>query len=1088
MSKSLHQQSGPSRGAVVAGCTLLEEVGRGGSGAVWHARSAKGREVAVKILLARDREKVERMLREVRVQASLRSENIVKVLGSGDSGGRPVLVMELVRGRSLYQFLRTERLTMEQLDQVADGIFNGVAAAHSAGLVHRDLKPGNILICEKDGRLVPKITDFGLVRELRAARQGDNLTMEGFAIGTPGFMSPEQIRGLAEIDRRSDLFSLGAVLYNLCTGRMPFRSADRYEMLKKTCQGDYLPPEELASWLPYRITRAIEAALEPVPEDRVPSIRQLRAIWFDEEGEATDLIPIRSRQAKGGGSETQPIRKMSVGPPPTPRPKGPTFGRKKALSALADQLAGFPLVTVVGTGGVGKTRLALEAARLSDLPTAFCDLSSARDTKGLHRVLGAALSIRLTGQGGRETLGDGLRSMGSRLLILDNAEHIVPAVAQLLGFLTSRAPRARFLVTSRTRLGIEGEAVCHVKPLQPADAMRLFEDRARRVCPGFSIDERNRGQVLSLVDKVGHVALAVELAAARVRELGLSALDESLEGLGSLSVDGKRVRHDALDSTVEWSWALLAPWERQALLHCSVFRGGFTIDAAEEVVDLSPWPDAPWVMDVLHSLVESSLLHASDVGASGRLHMYEAVADYAARRMAASGGLSGPRGADLTGADALLTLRRRHAAHFSRYGGDLSENPLPKALVGRLLMGLEAENFLTAVEACLEQALVEESAGCAQAYSKVNRRIGPYIEGAAILGSVLAECPQPPYRRARLLQSRGLLLRHCGRNAPARRHLEAACEIYSQLGNSFRMAESQGLLASICRIEGDLEGALSLYGEALGVFRAAGADQAANILDYIAQVRSSQGRIELALKRYEEALAMRRAGGSRRGEGTTLRNMANLFMRQGRLTEAERAYKSALRINREVREVGDEAVTLANLGVLLHEKGESEEALTMLGEAARLCHQLGQVRFEAMSVGNMGDILYGMGRLEEAEERLRQAVEQLTGVWRVGCGAFQGSLALVLAVCGRMEEATPLLNEAEAALRGGDALELAKLLCKKGRIHLLAEEVGLAVSALDEAVRNSEGSSAESEVARMVQTLRADIAESRRESAETSNI
>ncbi|APR83223.1 serine/threonine protein kinase [Minicystis rosea] len=274
--------SGRYTGIVMGRYRLEEVVGRGAMGEVYAATHVEtGERAAVKVLqasLSHDPDLKERFFREGRIASRLAAPNIVKVLDVGDDGaGVPYIAMELLSGRDLAAHLRqSPRLDPEVVAELLREVGRGLAAAHGAGVVHRDLKPQNIFGAEEDGeRRVWKILDFG-VSKLRDASA--TLT-HAAVVGTPGYMSPEQARG-GDIDPRSDLFALGAVAYRALTGRPPF-SGEMPQVLFEIAYKSPIRPSELVPSLPSDIDSVLAIALAKEPNDRFESTLALADAFAD---------------------------------------------------------------------------------------------------------------------------------------------------------------------------------------------------------------------------------------------------------------------------------------------------------------------------------------------------------------------------------------------------------------------------------------------------------------------------------------------------------------------------------------------------------------------------------------------------------------------------------------------------------------------------------------------------------------------------------------------------------------------------------------------------------------------------------------
>jgi len=237
-----------------------------------------GRDVAVKVMHAHlwaDAEAAARFEREARAAAALRHPNIISVYDYGTIGGEgetPIgyIVVEFLQGLSLREFLRARgRLLPDVAAIVISKIAEALEVAHKAGIIHRDIKPDNVMIAE-GGRLV--LTDFGLAR----ATEGETLTQTGALLGSPAYMAPEQARG-DKVDARTDLFALGTVLYELCTGRVPFFAKEPLATVLRIVEGIYAPPTQINPQVGRDLERVIKRLLAPRPEDRYEDAGALRA-------------------------------------------------------------------------------------------------------------------------------------------------------------------------------------------------------------------------------------------------------------------------------------------------------------------------------------------------------------------------------------------------------------------------------------------------------------------------------------------------------------------------------------------------------------------------------------------------------------------------------------------------------------------------------------------------------------------------------------------------------------------------------------------------------------------------------------------
>ncbi len=272
---SEHAQIAPD--VVIDGRVRLRHpIGRGGMGEVWVAEHVRLRTlVAVKLMsssLCADDEAFARFCREARAAASIDSPHVVKIHDFGEHAGRPYIVMEHLNGESLAARLKREpRPSFEQVVWIVKQVASGLTAALAAGVVHRDLKPANIFLASVGGREVLKVLDFGAAKLLGATA----LTVDGSAIGSPAYMSPEQVSASRKLDHRSDQFSLAVLAYRLLTGKMPFKGENAIDTMIAITQGEFVPATRHAPELPLAIDAWFSRALARAPEQRHASPREL---------------------------------------------------------------------------------------------------------------------------------------------------------------------------------------------------------------------------------------------------------------------------------------------------------------------------------------------------------------------------------------------------------------------------------------------------------------------------------------------------------------------------------------------------------------------------------------------------------------------------------------------------------------------------------------------------------------------------------------------------------------------------------------------------------------------------------------------
>ncbi len=345
------------------------ELGSGGMAVVYLARHRElGSVHAIKVLSLSSPQLRARLLQEGRLQASLRHPNILSVTDLVELNGQPALVLEYVEGPSLAQLLAARRLTLAQADQLGREILRGVSAAHRHGLIHRDLKPDNIMLSVADGVVTPKIADFGLAKLTEGDGPTSVRTRSGAAMGTPSFMAPEQIRDASTVDARADVFSLGAILYEMLSGRRAFDGDDTMEIFQRVSEGRCVPLREHVPDLPDRLLRAIDGALQPDRDRRFNDVEQMLVLWTG--GAAGAPAPLTQPSSWDAHTLTQ-IEQLSTRPEPRSAPDPGEERRSDetfiALTALETDSSpppssGAPVTRVSSTGSIAGTTASAAAA------------------------------------------------------------------------------------------------------------------------------------------------------------------------------------------------------------------------------------------------------------------------------------------------------------------------------------------------------------------------------------------------------------------------------------------------------------------------------------------------------------------------------------------------------------------------------------------------------------------------------------------------------------------------------------------------------------------------------------------------------
>jgi non-specific serine/threonine protein kinase len=966
-------------GATIDGLYRIEGlVGKGGMGAVYRAvQLPLGRAVALKVVrgdLLSDATVVERFKREARAIAHLRHPHIVT---AHDFGVVPdvgmYLAMELLEGRTLRAELEADgRLPPAFTVEVMSQVCSAAHAAHEAGFVHRDLKPTNIFLERTAGGLVAKVLDFGIAKLSPRADPADTpLTLQGAVLGTPAYMSPEQCLG-GELDARSDVYSLGCVLYEMLTGAAPFRAGSAAALLVKHVLEAPSPPSRHRPDVPAGLEAAVMQALAKRPEGRFQTAADFgRALGPPRPvGHETPAVTLEV------ASLVRPKAPNNL-----PQPLTSFVGRERRVAELRERLDGARLVTLVGPGGIGKTRLALEAASelLGEYPDgAFVvELATASDPELVPRMVAGALGVREEPDRSLvETLGQWLGTK-RLLLVLDNCEHLIGACAVLADALLGACPSLRLLATSRESVGVAGEVVWPVPTLSVPDpnavpplagvseyeATRLFLDRAMLARPGFKVTERDAAAVVRICQHLDGIPLAIELAAARAKALSTEQILAKMDDLFRLLAGGGRTalpRQRTLQATIDWSYDLLSADERRLLARLSVFAGGWGVEAAEEVVSCelrvaseeqdegarAPGQDsglatrnsqlatslaAHDVLDGLTRLVDKSLVVAERHETGTRYNMLETIRRYAGEKLRESG--EAP------------ALAARHLDWFLRLA-ELAEGRCRGPEQGAWFSRLEAEldNLRAALawscgegarpHACLRLCGALGRFWEVHAHLSEGRR---WIETALSVGR-----DEPAALRARALHAGGILALRQGGYEHAKAALEQSAELWRGEGARRELAETLRVLGFVEQLLGDYDRAGALYAHSLDVFREdgdlAGIARTVGDLGLLAMDRGDHVR---AAACFEESLSANRRLGDERGVATQLHNLGEALHRTGDHRRAAALVEESLALSRALGSRHLTAYSLHLLGNIANGLGESGRALSLFAEALSADRELG---------------------------------------------------------------------------------------------------------------------------------------------------
>lgn len=694
------------------------------------------------------------------------------------------------------------------------------------------------------------------------------------------------------------------------------------------------------------------------------------------------------------------LRAEAQGPvPATPGPRTELpaqltefVGREGELATIRQVLGSARLVTLLGPGGVGKTRLAIQSA--DKVRRAFADgvrwveLGALRDPALLAQTLVDALGIRDRSASPRHLLVDHLRSR-QLLLVLDNCEHLLGACAELASFLLHGAKELRIIATSREALAIPGEHAVAVAPLGDS-AVTLFAARARDILPEFSLDDANLALVRRICGQLDGLPLAIELACARLRVLSLSELADRLGHRLRLLTGGNRAapeRHRSLQATVDWSFELCAPVERQLWIRTSVFAGSFSLAAAEEVCQDSRLTDDD-IVDGIDGLVGKSLLLREEEHGEVRFRMLETLREYGQAK------LNDKQAAE---------LRARHHAYYARMVGDVTRQWFgERQQQWCVKLRLEHANLRTA----FETALARGGDGArligapwflwAAGFSFTEHRY--WLERA--LGLERDASPD----RARALATLGLVATLQGDRDAASRALAEGMRIAEAAGDAFGLAYNRHEQGLVAFFGGDFGSSERILLEALDRYQGTEAP-----LDLLGSLRVHLGLLYIfagdtheALRHFEQLRPQCEQHGERWMLSYAVYGLGLAALMCGDHDEAVARATESLRMKQPFDDTIGLSLTTELLAWSEAARGEAERAAVLLGAAETLWASVGmqlygsehwldqRTRFERQARNGLGDKGYdsalARGQAMSRDRVLEFALGERRGVNRVRPG------------------------------------------------------------------------------------------------------
>ena len=981
-------------------------IGRGGFGEVFAAWDPQlERNVAVKCLRHGDRRSGDsdrsapgsELLAEARRVALLDHRAIVPVYDVGEQDGALFIVSRLIDGDSMDRRLRAAwpwRRAAKAVARVADAL----AYAHARGVIHRDIKPANILV-DSDGLVF--LTDFGLSAFSHAL--GDRPAR---IVGTLPYLAPELLDGNAAASEATDIFSLGVVLYQLLTGRLPWNSREIGALKRLHAGGEATLPNATELNCPPAILAACERALR-----RDPSRRHSSAAEF-----AREL-----RRAARGGKEADGDAEPESLSPQLPANLTSIVGRDQELDWLRDNVLQRQrrLLTVTGMGGVGKSRLALELGwdLVDELANRvyFVELAALQQASlVLPRILQSLELPEAACQSPLAALADFFGTQRS-LLLLDNFEQVLSAGPQLTALL-ERCPGLRIVVTSRIPLGIRGEQVMRLAPLPqppgeadegPGSAVRptipddsascasveLFVQRARQTLPEFQVDATNLKTVWNLCRRLDGLPLAIELAAVRLASFSLEELESRLTRRRLLTQPGPSDlpdRQRTLWNTIQWSVDLLSPVAREVFDALCLFGAGATREAIEAIFDdrSDPSVNPDWET-ACDEIIASNLVRIDRTKSNSRWSMLETVREFAR--------IEFEKRPD----------RVRRLEAFGAYYMRLAETAARRhesAAQVQWLCSLDSE--YGNLRATLQEAIAGQLS--AETGLRVAAALWWYWETRGMLEEGLF------WLRSLITPDLEV--------SPAT--LGAACNAYGNLA----------------RKRGRIDEAEGYYRRAL-TLRESACDQrgVGATLQNLGNIALERGDWTKAAELYVQSLEIRRSIGDDWGVAMALSNLALTAINLSLFSEAEKRIAESLVLFERCGDIRNQARVIDIRGELNQAIGQFVDAISLHEKAWNLRETIGDRMGVGLSRGNLARAHFKARAWCEAQDHLLASLE----IWRqIGAdGQVPDTLELAaeLACSRRLYAESAQLLAAAQELKGGGTLLASHACLDEIRRHLPAD-------------------------------------------------
>ncbi len=944
---------------------------------------------AIKILHAHvDSHPLDRFITEARHLSRLTHPHIIRILDVDIEDQTPYMVMEYApRGNMRQVYPGGTVVPLPAVVSSVTTIALALQYAHDQQIIHCDLKPENVLLGVNNELL---LADFGLAwfSSERDAQQ------EQEHFGTLAYMSPELIRN--QPCPASDQYALAVMAYEWLTGRRPFEGTTA-DLVNQHLFTSPVSLCEQRPELPSSIEQVIFRALAKEPTERYRDVFSFATVLQRASQDCSSLLDrttevlIETDAARSLLSNaSHPLQKLPV-------PLSPLVGREHELEVVCSRLLRpeVRLLTLIGTPGVGKTRLALAlGTQLREVfaqGVFFVSLASVDDPELVISAIAHTFGLP---DNETYTVFERVKRFlhnQQLLLLLDTFEQVLPAAPRLAELLEA-CPRLKIVVTSRAALHVRGEYEFIVPPLAVPDlnalpslstlaqvaSISLFVQRAEALKPGFRLTENNATLIAWLCIHLEGVPLAIELAAVRSKLLSLRALCSRIEQGLEVLTGGKQdvpLRQQTLHNTISWSYDLLSSDEQTFFRRLCTFTGTFTLDAAEAVVRAPGELSLP-VLDGIASLFDKSLLQRrEEEGHEPRLYLPEIVRAYGRERLITSRELIPCQQAH---ADYYLALTRKAEKAF--YGTE-------QAFWLEVLEAEYDENIRIALEGLLERRETESALHMVCTLRQFWFLRGRLSDGRKLLEQALKNARQDDrlnasWPLAKALYVTGYIAMRQQDPEPAAIYLEASLERFGHLKDAKGIAFSLHRLGYTLALRGKFAQGRAKMEESLSLLQDIGAQRdCADVLHSLGIVAMFQGQYSEAQAQFGKALALFEAEGDAWGKAIELHYLGVVFLFQGDPARALSSCEESLALSRKMDEPCGTSEVLTALASALLELGEMARADALLQEALALARVRESIEVLARVLCGVAYLHLQQGHLDEARAYLEEGVIKMQGKW-----------------------------------------------------------------------------------------------------------